>query len=116
MLRLLERDLHGQRLRDLLSRFRDQELCLGATLHQFQVELDAAQRAAAHDRMEATTVARQQLRLCSDLQLACDQLAMDLVHVRMAIAGAREELEEHDRLRFVGPRRSEPVTRLVTTA
>lgn len=115
MLRLLERDLHGQRLRDLLSRFRDHELCLGATLHDFQAELDAAQRAAARDRMEAATVARQQLRLCSDLQLACDQLAMDLVHVRMAIAGAREELEEHDRRRFVGPRRSE-AARLVTTA
>jgi hypothetical protein len=113
MLRLLERDAHGHRLRDLLGRFRDQELALSANLRQHQEELEAVQRAAARHRVDLDEIQRPLLVRCSELQILCDDLATELVHVRMAVAGACEELAEHDRARFERLRGGEP---LLTTA
>lgn len=113
MLRLLERDSHGHRLRDLLGRFRDEELALSASLRAHQDELESVQRAAARHRVDLEEIQRPLLARCTELQTLCDDLATELVHVRMAVAGACEELAEHDRERFERHRRGEP---LLTTA
>ena len=101
MLRLLERDPHGQRLRDLLARFRTQELALALHLQHLQALLEEAHRAASGAAVADGTAPAGSLRTrCLELQLACDQLATELVHVRMAVTGVCEELAEHDRARF----------------
>jgi uncharacterized protein involved in exopolysaccharide biosynthesis len=105
MLRLLDGDPHGYRLRDLLSRFREQELALGAQLRLHQEVLESVQRAAARHSVDLKEVQRPLLQRCNDLQIECDCLATELVHVRMAVVGAAEELAEHDRQRFERQRR-----------
>ncbi|MBL8755291.1 MAG: hypothetical protein JNK15_18470 [Planctomycetes bacterium] len=107
MLRLLDRDPHGHRLHDLLSRFREQELVLGENLRRHQAELESVQHAAARHRVDLSDVQRPLLQRCTELQLECDALATELVHVRMAVAGVAEELAEHDRQRFARERRAE---------
>lgn len=100
MLRLLERDPHGQRLRDLLARFRAQELALTTLLQELQEELEHAHRATtdqAHDGHPGPATLRSR---CIELQADCDLVATELVHVRLAVAGACEELAEHDFRRF----------------
>jgi len=42
---------------------------------------------------------------CTDLQAECDQIAVELTHVRMAIAGVSEALAEHEAM-FTASRRS----------
>ncbi len=113
MLRLLERDSHGHRLRDLLGRFRDEELALGEALRASQEELESVQHAAARHRVDLEEIQRPLIARCTELQTRCDDLATELVHVRMAVAGACEELTAFDRDRFERHRRGEP---LLTTA
>jgi hypothetical protein len=104
MLRLLERDPHGQRLRDLLARFRTQELLLDATLQHVQAELEAGHRESGRARGDGAAADHAALVRCAALQLECDLLATEIVHVRLAIAGTCEELHEHDQRRFVAAR------------
>lgn len=100
MLRLLDRDGHGQRLRDLLSRFHAQELSLGAVLEELEAEVERVHREASMRRLIDEGDDRALLARCAKLQTECDLLATELVHVRMAIAGALEELTDHDQRRF----------------
>jgi hypothetical protein len=100
MLRLLERDPHGLRLRDLLGRFRAQELSLTAALFDLQGMLESTHREASDGRELGGDTTLAILERCSQIQVECDEMATDLVHVRMAIAGAVEELADHDRRRF----------------
>ena len=101
MLRLLERDPHGQRLRDLLARFRTQELDATARLEDLQLELESVHRESSFRAIAKPDGPATLQPLCIEMQLECDQLATELVHVRMAVAGACEELAEHDRRRFL---------------
>jgi hypothetical protein len=100
MLRLLERDEHGQRLRDLLSRYRMQELELTAMLHSLEAAAENVHDETCRRRLDDDVTCRESLARCAELQGECDQIAVELVHVRMAVAGACEELADHDERRF----------------
>ena len=102
MLLLLERDVHAHRLRDLLGRFRAQEHALSAVLRDLQAELERLHREASYVQLGAPDDAPALLRRCSELQTECDALAIELVHVRMAVAGTGEELAERDRAAGAG--------------
>lgn len=98
MLLLLERDSHGQRLRDLLRHFRRQEQRLSEALQELQHEAERRDRDVSIYQLgfEPTAVS---LADSIELQSECDLVATDLVHVRMAIAGTGEELATHDQHR-----------------
>lgn len=103
MLRLLESDLAGYRLRDMLSRFRAEELTLVGALHDLQEQLERVQDLARCDRLDrepATACVPARLQRSQELQHEIDQVATELVHVRMAIAGTNDELLECDQRRF----------------
>ena len=100
MLRLLERDPHGQRLRDLLSRFRTQELTLAEALQDLQEATERTHRETSIQQLADAADARSLLARCIEVQTECDLLAIELVHVRMAVAGVLEELADHDERRF----------------
>ena len=95
MLRVLERDPHALRLQDLLQRFRAQEGSMTAALQDLQAELELHHREANVLRGTAPEAASAVLRRCTELQTEWDAVATELVHVRMAVAGAAEELAEH---------------------
>lgn len=95
MLRALDADPHSARLRGLLARFEAQEQTMRAVLHDLQAELEHWHREAVFLRTASPAAATSLLHRCADLQTECDQLAVELVHVRMAVAGAAEELAEH---------------------
>jgi hypothetical protein len=99
MLRLLERDPHGHRLHDLLARFRGHEVALTGALEDTQDRLEQTHREASRARCHGAG-ADCALLLGIELQRECDALAVELVHVRMAIAGTSEELRDHDERRF----------------
>jgi hypothetical protein len=103
MLRLLERDRHGQRLCDLLARFRGHELALTSALHAVQEHVEQIHRDASRARCHGGDDDEALLRGI-ELQRECDALATELVHVRLAIAGACEELRDHDDRRFAAHR------------
>jgi len=100
VLRLLESDCHGQRLRDLLSRFREQEVALCALLVELAEAIDHAQEATCRAAAAAAIDHHARLADCTALQIESDGLTTELVHVRMAIAGTHEELTDHDQRRF----------------
>ncbi|MGB3966372.1 MAG: hypothetical protein WBO45_06550 [Planctomycetota bacterium] len=106
MLRLLDRHPHGERLRGLLRRFRAEQLSLIAALLDSEARVEALHRAAA-------TGSESHVRRCRELQTECEVIRNELVHVRMAIAGAREELELHSPRRVASGRCG---GRLVTSA
>lgn len=97
MLLLLDAGSRAQRLRELLSRFRTQEHAMSTALRELQAELEREHREASYLQIDSPDEARWRLRRCSELQAECDQLAIELVHARMAVAGTSEELAEHDR-------------------
>jgi hypothetical protein len=99
MLRLLDRDVHAHRLRDLLARFRAHELSLDAELQALQAVLELTHREASNARCQGACAERA-LTCSTELQQECDAVAVELVHVRMAVAGTCEELREHDERRF----------------
>lgn len=92
MLRALENEPHGTRLRRLLQNFRAQEHAMTELLHQLQAELEHWHREAIFLRSAAPISATTMLDRCTELQSECDLLATELVHVRMAISGTGEEL------------------------
>ena len=101
MLRVLGNDPHGDRLSDLLMRFRAQESSMTRVLEELQSELEFWHREASQARSGSWQHGSWQqtndlLRRCTLLQAECDQLATELVHVRMAVAGTAEELAEHE--------------------
>lgn len=100
MLRLLERDPHAQRLRDLLARFRSQEVAVMLHMQDLQAGLERLHRETSEQAIAGAASHAAQLARCIGMQGECDVLATELVHVRLAIAGVCEEMAEHDRRRF----------------
>lgn len=92
MLRLLEPAPPARRLRELLQRFRAQEQGMAAALHELQAELERCHREASELRQAESDALDALLRHCGALQAECDQLATELVHVRLAVAGTADEL------------------------
>lgn len=92
MLRLLEPAPPARRLRELLQRFRAQEQGMAAALHASQAELERCHREASERRQAGPGAHDSLLQHCGALQAECDQLATELVHVRLAIAGTADEL------------------------
>ena len=82
-------------LRRLLESFRAQELSMIAALDCLHAELEAWHRESSLLQRRGDGVVFMVQR-CTDLQSECDQIAVELTHVRMAIAGVREELAEHE--------------------
>ena len=104
MLRALDRDPHAQRLRELLQRFRAQELSMTAVLQDLQNQLEFWHRETSYLQIGTQSPAEALVMRCRELQSECDTLATELVHVRMAISGASEELAEQEgRLVLRGP-------------
>jgi len=94
MLKALDRDPHAGRLGDLLRHFHAQERSMTAALHELQAELEYWHREANFLRPTVPHDGERALRRCTELQLECDSLATELVHVRMAISGTGEELAD----------------------
>ena len=90
-----ECDLHFERLRELLARFRAQERSLLSALELSQALLEHWQREASYRRTAGVDDAEMQRRLCIGLREECDALEIELAHVRMAILGVAEELALH---------------------
>ena len=98
MLKALDRDPRAGRLDQLLRRFRAQERSMSAALADLQDEIEFLQREANFLRRTTPAEGERVLRRCSEMQLDYDLLAIELVHVRMAIAGTGDEIaEQRDR-------------------
>lgn len=95
MLRSPERESHAADLRQLVQRFSAEERSMTAVLQNLQAELELRHREAAFLRLAESGRADALVRRCSELQFECDCLATELVHVRLAVSGAGEELAEH---------------------
>jgi hypothetical protein len=85
---------HTVRLHDLLLRFRAQEASTTRVLHELQACLEELHRQASYDRIGEGRSAEATLQRCRELQLECDALATELVHVRMAVLGVGEEIDQ----------------------
>lgn len=97
MLPALDRTDRGTRLRDLMSRFQNQERFMSSALQDLQNRLEFWHREASfHQIGDTPEEARPLLMHCTELQTEHDELASELVHVRMAISGAGEELAQQD--------------------
>lgn len=96
MLLAPERDTHGARLRELLSRFRAQERSLLSALELAQAMLEHWQRETSYLRVAEVDDAEPQRLLCLGLRQECDTLEIELAHVRMAVLGVGEELALHE--------------------
>ena len=94
MLRALDPDHHAERIRELMTRFRHQERWMTRALQDLQARLERHHREASYHRIGASPAADPLLHRCTELQAESDELATELVHVRMAIAGAGEELAD----------------------
>jgi hypothetical protein len=114
MWKALEPTERSQDLRRLLTRFRAQELSMIAALDSLQAELEMWHRESSLLQRRGDGVVFMVQR-CTDLQAECDQIAVDLTHVRMAIAGGSEELAEHEAL-FTASHRLQPTRRHATPA
>ena len=95
MLPAPDRLQHGERLRELLHRYRAQEQVLRELLDQQQDELERADRQHCRNLIEPTGPTIQQHDEAA-LQTACEELATELLHVRMAVIGTAEELAMHE--------------------
>jgi hypothetical protein len=80
----------------LIVRFRRQERRMVAALAAAQAALAEAQTAAVWALDESPMVRATLQCRCDALQRSSDDLAVDLSHLRLALAGAREELARHD--------------------
>jgi hypothetical protein len=87
MLSALDTDVHSARLRDLRNDYRNQEWFMTRALINLQTELDAWQE--SHEPFDQG--------LCDDLKTEQTQRSIELSHVRLAMAGADEELASHQR-------------------
>lgn len=101
-------------LRRLLARFRAQELSMIAALDCLQAELEAWHRESSVLQRRGDGVVFMVQR-CTDLQAECNHIAVDLTHVRMAIAGVSEEIAEHEAM-FTASHRLHPRRRQATPA
>ena len=79
----------------LIVRFRRQERRMVAALAAAQASLAEAQTAAVWALDESPMVRATLQCRCDALQRSSDDLAVDLSHLRLALAGAREELARH---------------------
>lgn len=79
-------DSPSNRLRALKRRFTQQERFMAQALRDLQEQLEGFIGQTA-DRQDGTT---------EELQQATTDLSIDLTHVRMAIAGAAEELASYE--------------------
>ena len=114
MWKALEPTERSMDLRRLLARFHAQELSMIAALDSLQAELETWHRESSMLQRRGEGVVFMVQR-CTDLQAECDQIAVDLTHVRMAIAGLDEELAEGEEL-FSGSLRLQPGRRRATPA
>jgi hypothetical protein len=112
MLRRLDPDPHGSRLRDLLHRFRAQAAGMQQALAAMATELERWQHEASRARLAGSEDGAPLLDRCRELQAEHDALAIELVHVRLAVAGTAEELADHE----LGRRSSAGAERLLTPA
>lgn len=96
MLRALEPRAGAERLRQLLQRYRAEELSRHAVLHDLQMQLEYWHREAAIRRLAGQSGPDLPAQRCHDLQAECDHLGVELSHIRLAIAGITEELHAHD--------------------
>jgi hypothetical protein len=87
--------VHTRRLRELLQRFRNEELELAQSLRSLLAEIDFWQRETAIARTIDTRDADRLAAQVTDLQDACDLTADELAHVRLALLGTAEELAAH---------------------
>jgi len=94
MRRSPELDPHVAGLRQLVQRFSVQEQAMTAVLQALHAELELCQRETAFLRLADAGAADDQLRRCRELQFEADCLATELVHVRLAVSGAGEELAD----------------------
>lgn len=69
---------------------------MNQVLHELQCSLEHWHREANFLRTFSPGEAETMLRRCADLQAECDAIAIELVHVRMAVAGTAEELADHE--------------------
>lgn len=92
MLRLLAPESHRERLAALLRRWRIEERVLREVLRELQDELERWHRETSRLRLGDAEAPARHLQQCTELQLECDALATELVHVRMAVLGLEEEL------------------------
>ncbi|MBM3961946.1 MAG: hypothetical protein FJ306_08620 [Planctomycetes bacterium] len=79
----------------LIARFRRQERRMVAALAAAQAALTEAQTAAVWALDESPMVRATLQCRCDALQRSSDDHAVDLSHLRLALAGAREELARH---------------------
>ena len=114
MWRALEPTERSLDLRRLLARFRAQELSMIAVLDSLQAELETWHRESPARQRRGDGVVFMVQR-CTDLQAECDEIAVELTHVRMAIAGASEEIAEHEAM-FTASHRPHPRMRHATPA
>ena len=92
---------HVERLHQLLQRFRTEELSLQAVLTDLQAELEHCLGETTFLRCIDPHRGESLVRQCVELQAECDQLAIELAHVRLAILGVGEELANGDRPRAI---------------
>lgn len=85
---------HRGRLRALLHRYRAQEELLRRLLDEHQERLETADRERTRELFEPTSPTP--LALDAALQGEVEDLATELLHVRMAVLGTAEELALHD--------------------
>ena len=90
-----------QRLRLLLQRWRVEEQVLAVLLAELQVDRDATQREMSWRRLIGVTPEPRLQQRGLQLQEEHDAIAIELAHVRMAIAGAATELARIDPTRLL---------------
>ena len=90
---------HVERLHQLLQRFRTEEQSLESVLTDLQTELEHRLGETAFLRCIEPHRVDSLVRRCIELQAECDQLAIELAHVRLAILGVGEELATAERPR-----------------
>lgn len=88
---------HGERLRELLHRYRAQEQVLRELLEQQQDQLEETDRQHCRNLLEP--IGPEAPTREEALQTACEELANELLHVRMAVIGTAEELALHEQSR-----------------
>jgi HPt (histidine-containing phosphotransfer) domain-containing protein len=96
MLRALESGPGPERLRHLLQRYRAEALSLSVDLAEQQAELEYWQRETAIRQIAGNGGTEALSRTCHELQAECDDLGLELAHVRLAIDGITDELQAHD--------------------
>lgn len=85
---------HVDRLHSLLRRWRAEAAVLGETLAELQGEHDHAAREATWLRLRGEEPGSPLLRHVALLQRECDDVAIELMHVQLAVQGAEIELAQ----------------------